>query len=92
MAYPLIDLETPVVVTQIVVASQARVISTEEVPGQSVRVKFTLGESPDEYITEVFNQESYYADWTDDDVIAAIEAFVSSQFSPNLSLTTQRRL
>lgn len=79
--YPLIVLDAPVRIQQPVDNDTFRVIHIAEDPVELTVQAFIDG-GPQRVWISVFTPETYYADWTDEDVIAAVKLWAETTFPP----------
>ena len=77
--YPQIHLETPVTAVPALVVDTVEVVSTREIPGESVYVTYQIGERQIEL--QVLTESTYYSDWSDADVEEAVRNHIASEFA-----------
>lgn len=77
MAYPVVELAQPFEGQAAYASSDVHIEQvSDDVQGKSLRAFCQLGDDPSfKYWVPVFSGDDYKLDWTDADVIAAVEAF-----------------
>lgn len=90
MAYPVIHLDEPIAFRPKVEVDSLLVLAVEEVPGAGVvraHVCFgpyVSGHRRNTQWVNVLSGDDFYAEWTDEDVIDQIKAWVAEQAWPEL--------